>query len=140
MLNGSDSSYCSISQALQTINVSDNVNVNEIMGLSSFFQMHIRTWLLLDTTRDHWTIQIIVYSDGKCWKFADSHKLNWVVGFLCFTKTNWRTNVIDEIEKSTRAGFTFPRMALSGILGGSFMGLIISAIMGAIMKKEPPMV
>ena len=49
-------------------------------------------------------------------------------------------DVIDEIEKSTRAGFTFPRMALSGILGGSFMGLIISAIMGAIMKKEPPMV
>ena len=49
--------------------------VNEIMGLSSFFHMHIRTWLLLDTMRDHWTIQIIVYSDRKCWKFADSHKL-----------------------------------------------------------------
>jgi len=47
-------------------------------------------------------------------------------------------DALEAAAESARNGFTLPRLLLSGLGGGAFMGLIGSLIAGAIMKKEAP--
>ena len=47
-------------------------------------------------------------------------------------------DVMEEAAESTRNGYTLVRSTASGLGMGAFLGLIVSLIAGAIMKKEAP--